>query len=106
MTARDAVVGMLVVALVTLAVVYLIAGRGGDELALDSPGAASAVPLEKPPPPLIAIEFEHSGIDAGTIGYTIQVKRVQDLSDADFQELLDTIEALKVSLTLSGRHQN
>lgn len=56
--------------------------------------------------PLIVIDFERSGVDSGTIGYTIQVARVRNLSDADFQELLETIESLKDACSLSGDHQN
>ncbi len=55
-------------------------------------------------PPLIAIDFERSGVDAGTIVYTIQNGRVRDLSDADFEDLLECVNSLKRSASLSGDH--
>lgn len=51
--------------------------------------------------PMIAIDFERSGIDAGTIGYTIKDAEVRNLSDSDFEDLLQTIQVLESSLERS-----
>ncbi len=57
--------------------------------------------------PLLEVDFAESGMDAGSIVYTINVSRVEGLSEHHFTELLETIDAaLKRSSTLGGSHHN
>lgn len=55
---------------------------------------------------IVKIGRNRSGFDAGDIDMEVAHKYVQELSDQDFEELLDTLDAARISCIRARENAN
>ena len=55
--------------------------------------------------PIVQIGFRTSGVDSGNLDYSVDVQRLMRLSDNEFAEVLQLLDAVKESCTFKDRHK-